>query len=224
MDTNRLLLWSKTMRSYHNKGYPAEVEFLIITRSQEVQDYVQGSYHKEYCRVIRYELVGSDFSQAVALNIGIKNAKYENIIVTSPEVKPLTNVLHQLSLLPRSNYICQVFDEDEQGNTAFSLVNKNFRGETPAMHFLGCFKNEDLEYINGWSLDYIRGGGAYDDDDFGDRFMKAGLKFEVRDEIQAIHQYHPRNGVTQEWLDNMHLFVKQKASSIWYATRGLKET
>jgi len=35
-------------------------------------------------------------------------------------------------------------------------------------------------------------GYAYEDDDFGARWVRAGIPFVVRDDIVGLHQYHPR--------------------------------
>lgn len=188
-ESNRLDLLSNTLDKYKEFGLPEEVEFLIISRTLE-------NKYLHRARIIKYEWTGNFFSTSLPMNIGIREAKYDNIIITCPEVMPKTDVLQQLQALPRGNYICQVFDEDKKGDTSFSLVNTNFRAETPAMYFLACFKKEDLVLINGWDEDFM-GTYAFEDNDFGNRFVRANLKYEVRDEIQAVHQYHPRGYVGQ---------------------------
>ena len=59
------------------------------------------------------------------------------------------------------------------------------------MYFLACFKKSDIEKINGWDEEFMK-GYAYEDDDFGDRWVRAGLPFTVHEDIYARHQYHPR--------------------------------
>ena len=218
MEDNRVELFNNSLIQYQECDL-SNVEFIFVSRNIPVLKFSDVN-----SKLINYTLEGDGFSQAKALNLGIKATSYDNIIVTSPEVMPKTKVIEQLMSLPRGNYICQVFAQNEKGEEYMSLVNSKFRSNTPAMHFLALFKKEDLELINGWSLDYQNGSGAYDDDDFGDRFVKAGLKFEVRDEIQAVHQYHPPNKVDKAWIKNQELFEKQRASKNYYAKRGLRES
>jgi len=226
MEKNRMNLFKNTIKAYVDKEYE-DVEFILVSRTlttEDLKEIYNTLPYNVYIQLVPYIWDSPHFSQALALNIGIRNASYDSMIVTSPECSPRTNVLSQLTPLVGKNIVCQVFDTNQQGEITMSLVNSDFRSHSPAMHFLAMFNKADLELINGWSLDYIKGGGAYDDDDFGDRFNKAGLKFEIHDEIQAIHQYHMRGRVNREWLENQATFAKQQASNNWYAKNGLRET
>lgn len=189
MDTNRLEQFSHTKRAYDEM--PQTKEFLIPTRSfKDVAQYLKANELMKDVVLLPYEHeIG--FNPSLALNMGVRESKYDNIIVTSPEVKPTTNVLEQLSELLDKNVVCQVSDQDEDGNLAI-LVSQTFRGETPAMYFLAMFRKEDLFTINGWDEEFMK-GYAYEDNDFGDRWKRAELPFEVHEEIQAVHQYHPRS-------------------------------
>lgn len=131
------------------------------------------------------------FNCSKALNIGVRNARYPHIIISSPEVMPLTPVLEQLEKLLGSNVVCQVFDEKENGDRSWSLVNRRYRSRTPGYYFLAMFNKKDIEKINGWDEEFMK-GYAYEDADFGNRWVRANLPFMVRDDIQAVHQYHPR--------------------------------
>ena len=109
----------------------------------------------------------------------------------TPEVKPTTDVLGQFKQELGKNLICQVWDENDSGKVMASLVHKGYRDDTPAMYFLALFNKSDIEKINGWDEDFMK-GYAYEDNDFGERWNRAGLPFEVREDIQGVHQYHPR--------------------------------
>jgi hypothetical protein len=187
---NRFDLLANTIERYKEFGIHGDVEFLIPSRTLEEKQVGP-------VRIIPYSWDGEFFSTSLPLNTALRQAKYQNIVVASPEVMPKTDVFKQLRNLPRGNYICQVFDEDVDGDASFSLVNTNFRFDTPAMYFLACFKKEDIELINGWDEDFM-GTYAFEDNDFGNRFVRAGLSFEVRDEIQGVHQYHPRGFPNQD--------------------------
>lgn len=189
MDTNRLEQFAVTKRIYDS--FPQKHEIIIPTRSKEgIEKYLTENDLMKDVRIIPYEHeVG--FNPSMALNIGVREAKYDHIIITSPEVKPTTDVLAQLSEVIDQNIVCQVFDQDENGNLVV-LVSKNYRGENPGMYFLAMFQRKDIEAINGWDEEFMK-GYAYEDNDFGERWVRAGLPFEVREDIQGVHQYHPRS-------------------------------
>lgn len=190
MDTNRLTQFKETKRIYDS--FPQKKEFIIPTRNYDgVAKYLEENDLIKDVRLIPYKHeIG--FNPSMALNIGVRNAKYDHIIVTSPEVKPKTQVLDQLSEVLGENVICQVWDENADHELVQSLVNSIFRKDDPAMYFLAMFNKSDIEKINGWDEDFMK-GYAYEDNDFGARWVRAGLPFVVRDDIQGIHQYHPRS-------------------------------
>lgn len=188
LDDDRLPQFARTKRAYDEM--PEEKEFIIPTRKLvEVDIYMQNNNLMNNVRLIPYT-VEKGFNVSKALNIGIREAQYDKIIITSPEVKPTTKVLEQLAKVPWKNIICQVMDQDVEGNLSV-LVSKTFRGDTPAMYFLAMFQKKDIEKINGWDEEFME-GYAYEDNDFGERWMRARLPFEVREDICGIHQYHPR--------------------------------
>jgi len=189
MDENRLEQFSVTKRLYDTM--PQVKEFVIPTRNElKVGRYLDDHKLSKNVRLIPYT-VEAGFNPAKALNLAVRASKYDQIIITSPEVKPKTDVLAQLEELIGANVVCQVFDEDEQGNLT-SLVNSGYRGQSPAMYFLAMFNKADIEKINGWDEDFMA-GYAYEDDDFGARWVRAAIPFMIREDIQAIHQYHPRS-------------------------------
>lgn len=190
MDTNRLEQFTETKRVYDT--FPQVKEFLIPTRSHdEIKAYLERHDLMKDVRLIPYKH-DLGYNPSKALNLGFKNAQYEHIIVTSPEVMPKTQVLEQLEGVLEQNIVCQVFDQAEDGTANFSLVNDSYRNENPGMYFLAMFQKKDIEAINGWDEDFML-GYAYEDNDFGDRWVRAGLPFNIREDIQAIHQYHPRS-------------------------------
>lgn len=205
LDTNRLEQFKKTKRVYD--AFPQVKEFIIPTRNyRAVRDYLKTFDLMRGVKIIPYKHdVG--FNPSMALNLGVKKAKYNTIIITSPEVKPLTAVLDQLREHPGQNIVCQVFDEDEEGNHEFSLVNNHYRNINPAYYFLAMYNKADIESINGWDEDFMD-GYAYEDDDFGARWNRAGLPFSIREDIQALHQYHPRSetipGGTQTNIEHLN--------------------
>ncbi len=189
MDTNRLEQFHQTKLAYDEMTQAKE--FIIPTRSyKEVKSYLTTHKLMKDVRLTPYEHE-TGFNPSMALNLGVRKAKYDNIIITSPEVKPTSDVLEQLSKCLDQNVVCQVFDQDQKGNLA-TLVSEGYRSENPGMYFLAMFKKKDIEAINGWDEEFMK-GYAYEDNDFGERWKRAGLTFVMRDDITATHQYHPRS-------------------------------
>lgn len=219
MDTNRLVQFSVTKRLYDEM--PQKKEFIIPTRSMDkVVEYLEKNDLMKDVRVIPYEHE-LGFNPSKALNIGVRKAKYKNIIITSPEVKPTTDVLAQLSECLDKNVVCQTFDQDEAGNLSV-LVSSTFRGDTPAMYFLAMFRKEDIEKINGWDEEFMK-GYAYEDNDFGDRWKRAGLPFEIREDIQAVHQFHPRSETIHGGAaTNLLHYHSNTDNGVTYCNNGLK--
>lgn len=220
IDTNRLEQFRKTKEIYD--GFPQKKEFVMPTRSYEkVKRYFEKHNMMKDVRLIPYSFDEPGFNPSKALNIGVRNAKYENIIITSPEVRPQTDVLGQLAELEGRNVICEVSDQDEQGNLTI-LVSESYRGDDPSMYFLAKFNKSDIEKINGWDENFM-GGYAYEDNDFGARWKRAGIPFELRMEIKAIHQYHPRSETVEGGiLINERKFTKNNEDGITYCENGLK--
>lgn len=190
IDTNRFEQFKVTKRAYDT--FPQIKEFIMPTRSYEAaRRYFEDNSMMANVRLIPYEhKLG--FNPSKALNIGVREAQYDNIIITSPEVMPLTQVLEQLEGFVGQNVVCHVDDEDITKKVRTNLVSSNFRGDSPAMYFLAMFNKGDIEKINGWDEDFMK-GYAYEDNDFGERWKRAGLPFTVNDQIRALHQYHPRS-------------------------------
>ncbi len=224
VEENRLPLLRNTIDKYIELGI-TECEFLLISRSMKDLWWIKDIHFGKLLpkiKIINYEWSGETFNPSMALNLGVNNATYNNIIITCPEVKPITNILKQLQELPEGNYVCQVFDQGQDGSIIDSLVNTNYRSPSPMMYFLACFQKKDLESINGWDEEFMN-GYAWEDNDFGERFNRAGLRFEMRDEIQAEHQWHPRGTAGDfGWNRNEQLFIRNNQEGIIKCKKGLQ--
>ncbi|HJY98683.1 MAG TPA: galactosyltransferase-related protein, partial [Patescibacteria group bacterium] len=190
LDENRLNQFKNTKLVYDSM--PQKKEFIIPTRNERgLRKYFSEHKLDKDVRIIPY-VVRIGFNCSKALNLGVRSAKYPQIIVTSPEVLPITQVLAQFEEVLGTNVVGQVWDGDENGNKGKSLVSTHFRNNNPGMYFLAMFNKDDIEKVNGWDEEFMK-GYAYEDKDFGERFRRAGIPFTVRDDIQALHQYHPRS-------------------------------
>jgi hypothetical protein len=189
IDTNRLEQFKRSKEVYDTM--PQTKEFLMPTRSfEEVHEYFVKNRMMRDVKLIPYtHEIG--FNPAKALNIGVREANYDQIIITSPEVKPAADVLDKLQECIGQNVICEVAQEKDPDGDLEVLVTDGYRSETPAMYFLAMFNKKDIEVINGWDEDFMK-GYAFEDNDFGDRWVRAKLPFIVRSDIRATHLWHPR--------------------------------
>lgn len=220
MDTNRLGQFRETKLAYD--AMPQKKEFVIPTRSHdEVKAFLEEHDLLKDVTLIPYEWTDG-FNPSMGFNLGVRNAKYDHIIITSPEVKPYDNVLDELEKLIGTNVICQVFDQGPDGNLV-SLVHNSYRSKDPSMYFLALFNKSDIEQINGWDEEFMR-GYAYEDNDFGERWNRAGLPFIVRDDIQAVHRYHPRGETIPNGTETNRLtFEANRNNGVVYCKNGLNK-
>ena len=220
LDPPRLEQFSVTKKIYDT--YPQKKEFIIPTRNEsEVERYLDEHKLSKDVKLITYS-INEGFNVSKALNIGVRKSKYKNIVITSPEVKPVTPVLEQFSQNLGKNLVCWVDDEYEDGSL-HPLVYIGFRGDSPGMYFLAMFQKKDIEAINGWDEAFLA-GYAYEDDDFGARWVRAGLPFEIRDDIRAIHQFHPRTETIPGGLQtNLNIFNRNNENGVIRPTNGLKK-
>lgn len=220
MDPNRLTQFANTKRAYDKM--PQNKEFLIPTRNgTKIQEYLEEHDLAKNVRILPYKHERG-FNPSMAFNIGVRAAKYDYIIITSPEVMPISNVLEQFKQSLGHNIICSVDDEDENGSRV-PLVGNGYRDETPAMYFLALFNKSDIEQINGWDEDFMR-GYAYEDNDFGARWVRAGLPFVFREDIKAVHQFHPRSETIRGGASiNFTHYNENNDNGVTYCTNGLKK-
>ena len=221
-DVSRVNLLYKTLDKYSTLPLRFNAEFIIVTRSI---DDLQNIWELDI-KLIKYVWNEPTFSPAKALNIGVKQSSYDNIIITCPEVRPISDVLSQFNELGRGNFIAQVYDCLEDGQHSMSLVNSNFRAH-PGMYFLAMYRKEDIEKINGWDNEFMY-GYAYEDDDFGTRFTRNGNTFLIKDEITAEHLWHKRgsnSGDTSKDIDYSYkLYNTNIKNNVIVCKNGLKET
>lgn len=223
LDSNRLDQFKNTKRSYD--AMAQKKEFIIPTRSRAALRKYFKEHHLDHdVRIIPYtHKIG--FNCSKALNIGVRNASYPYIIITSPEVKPLTPVLEQFEKILGTNVICQVWDEDENKNVSRRplISSKLEKSNSPQMYFLAMFNKKDIEKINGWDEEFMK-GYAYEDCDFGARWNRAGIPFVVRDDIQGLHQYHPRQETIPGGGElNLKKFTENNEAGIIKCKNGLKQ-
>jgi len=217
----RLSLFRGALAKYKEFGFDSLEELEIIVPTRTIEDYNFYPEMTHLIKLIPYNWDGAFFCPSLALNLGVREAAFENILICSPEVVPETNVLEQFSKMERGNYLCQVFDLNQRGGRKRSLLKTRFRN--PGFYFLALYKKEDIEAINGWDEDFMQ-GNWFDDEDFGLRFLRAGLEFEFRRDIVGDHLWHPRtNNIPTGKRINKGLMDKNTRLKITRPANGLKK-
>jgi len=185
-EENRLDYLRSTLDKYITTGLEPQYEILIV--SQTIKSFTHRNLR---IRVIHYTLEDSFFNMSVPLNLGLRASKFNNIIVTSPEVIPITSVFKQLYKLERGNYICQVLDQKENKDIVRSLIHTGYRADNPGYCFFASYKKEDLMAIGGWDESF-RNCQGYEDRDFGERLIKSGAEYKVLNDVILLHRWHER--------------------------------
>jgi hypothetical protein len=86
-DEDRLSLFAKTLRRYRELGLDKyDCELVIPTRSLVPSHVLDATPIRH--RLVPYSYQGEYFNPAMALNLGVRNASCETILVQSPEVMP----------------------------------------------------------------------------------------------------------------------------------------
>lgn len=194
---NRLDLFRNTIDSIKKYAHEIKDEYEII-----VLDSAGDSNLRTFCRVTCQELpiryVHYDYpnlperhNPAYAFNLGFRLAKYDSIVLTSPEISHRTPVVKQLMKLVGKNVICRVIDLKPDHTTNITLVSTTYRANSPGLYFIGMYTKNFYKKLGGIDEQFMKGESC-EDVDFGNRFLRANLTFEIHDEIVGLHQWHPR--------------------------------
>ena len=224
--SDRRELLKNTLKKYEEllRDRTEEVEFIIVSRTIFDLRFLDGI--NLTLRLLIYQHDDREgFAPSKAFNLGIQQALADYIAITSPEVIPITNVIEQFFKLPKANYICKCIDQNQNGTLGMTLVDSKFRSSSPEMYFLAFYRKEDILKINGWDEEFMYGFG-WEDNDFGSRFMRAGLKFNVRDDMVALHQYHPRidldiSNSREKFNKNCQIFIKNNSDKLIRCQKGI---
>jgi len=234
VENERINLLLKSLTEYYKLNDLSDVEFIFVTRTIDEEDlHIALSNFKNFeYKIIRYDISesvwwkGEYFNPAMALNLGVKNSRAEFIVVTSPEIMPLSPVISQFKSVLGQNCVAKVYDECGAGKVIKGskwsvLVDSRFRCETPAMYFLTLFNKCDILKINGWDERFL-GGYAWEDSDFGERWKRMGINFIIRDDIVGLHQFHERGRQDSTgWKMNRKLFESNREHGLIKTPYGI---
>jgi hypothetical protein len=131
-----------------------------------------------------------------AWNLGIKLARGERVVLSSPEcMHALRTNLDRMEVWPLDDdegLICDVFDPSLANDpTLWGMIGGG--PNQRALHFLGVYHTEMLIRLGGFEEEFVAGWGCQDSE-FLYRFAaKWGYRYQFSGPaIQAVHQPHPR--------------------------------
>lgn len=206
---DRVELLRNTLESYkkYNDMKKLDYEILVLSNehNQAVSDLiVKSDLNIMYCL---YDWPKSEWiSPCRAFNYGAELAIYDKIVLTNPECRLASHgILEYMSNMSEDCITCNTWDLNPNGERIFNLYSTTYRGSHPGYFFLGCYNKEKYKSIGGFDEIFMK-GVAWDDEDFGTRWMRAGFNFTLRDDFIVEHQYHPRRG---DRLDHQYYHNKE---------------
>jgi GT2 family glycosyltransferase len=142
------------------------------------------------------------------LNVGIKNATGEIILLNSADTMSITNTISQHRQVQRGRdnlaAVSLVWSQAKGiNNDSYDWKNKPFlmtqsgmtrkvytgKSRPRPLHFLMSIRKKWLEQIRGFDEDFY-GAMPYGDNDLQVRLSKVGVVFDWFDQIVAVHQWH----------------------------------
>lgn len=215
---SHLLKWN--LRFIAHQKIPFDYEILIINDGQddETEDICDMAKMLDHLP-IQYIFTGQRNTKelvwrapAKAINVGIKQAKGDFVIISCAEILSLGNTLKDIIEPLQENSklisICEGKD-DRTGEFLYKLQEHNgdynkidydnieHKLTTEFPFFLGLSREVALD-IGGYDEEYCN-VYCWDDKDFVDRLIDNGLKYHIG-ETNIVHLYHPRTriGMTEE--------------------------
>lgn len=224
---NRVDLFSGTITSIRRYAMDIADKFEIIVLDSGSTDSV-----KSFCMALKndmdltyvtynYPNCNKRHGPTYAINLGAKLSKYDSIVLTSPEIRHDTDVIKQLIPLVGRNLTSSVLDLKPDGSPSIRLVSPSFRSKDPGMYFIGMYSKADFWSIGGIDEKFMQ-GEAFEDTDFGVRFLRVGLKHEYHDEIRGAHQYHPRVKRGEKmWGINKRIYETNNMNKVTLVNEGI---
>lgn len=127
-----------------------------------------------------------------ALNIGIRNASHDIVIVQNPEVVHLgdTTIQDLVYAVKGDDKLWIMANVERELMNGANVISCSEEFQRRCAYFLCCLWKKWLVEIRGVDEDYTIGG--YEDDDLADRLIDyCGLKQVFTDKIKGLHLRHP---------------------------------
>lgn len=234
----RTVLLEKTLRQYVALHSGSEVfkdtEFIIVDGSggQNEQFFEMIERMKPFMNIRAFSVSGRR-GVVLAMNIGIRRACGEYIVLQHSECVPMTeNVLDDIykAMTTKTYLSCACYSMTQGATLDFFagtnpiLEPHNAPGDGAAgwynhsvyfprhLHFFICVPLQALLDIGGYDEDYAEKAG-YDDDDIRDRLVEYGLTIVPRDDLFCLHLWHQDGKMWQTIearMSGYHLYQANK--------------
>ena len=200
---NRVSLLKNTVESIKSYAMDITDKFEIIIldcdSSDGIEEYVINLKELFDISYVKYDYKGMRgfMCPAYAINLGFRLAKYDSVVNTWAEIKHVSPVIKQLLNYTGQTILGKVTelstrDPNRKEIRLLMGTKEPNRCKEPGMYFIGMYNKVDFFSVGGIDENFMNGIG-YEDRDFGNRFVRAGLKYSIKDDIEGFHQEHPRN-------------------------------
>lgn len=152
-----------------------------------------------------------------ARNVGLRHAKYDEILVCEPEILFLTDVIDVFSQR-RQRFPGEILHgyTHHQPNKGADLAACRVIDKPPYYYML---QRAWLEEIGGWDEGFP-GPWAWDDIDLFSRLQRMGHDFECCEAAEAVHQWHPSR--IEPAVENEQYFRSKKLPRDLVANQGIE--
>jgi GT2 family glycosyltransferase len=190
---NRPAQLEKTLTSIRAQNYPSLEIVLVDDGKDQMTPRLCKDFGVRYIKLNRARHPkGYVLTPARPLNIGIKAATGDILILQNAECKHADK-----------DTIERLVSKLEPDNVVFARVIAIHSDEKEKMvycgdpermvpyFFCGAIHKSHVTDLGGFDEEFSHSG--FDDDDFGDRLKRSGLKF-VFSDVKVFHQWHPSGG------------------------------
>lgn len=205
----RNILLSNTLASILSKNVlPDEIIVVDDENSSQVRNICKCFDVKYIPRTDRPNVVFSNPS--IPINIGLKVATSDIVILQNAECKHDSNVVEQFKSVQKNTAVfAKVVSAKKDGSFDRYYTAPN-DSERPYF-FCGAMHREHFMDLGGMDENFV--GPGFDDDDFAIRMKKAGIRFIFADDILVTHQWHDRPELNS--TPSYELFRNKHGMAIW---------
>jgi len=208
---NRAPQLANTLASFrHFYSSRKDWEVVIVEDAKNVKDAkFHAAFNKVIASYVSYMLITvpeaekDTYNPAPLFNQAADAARGDYFVLTSPECIHTTDILAGLDQeFSRSSslyVVCackhirprRIFYAPESFEYKLLRWYQHSKRRNVGYHFCSAISRDNYQGIGGFDEEYAH-GVAYDDDDFREKVMDAGIPFVYRDDLVVLHQEHPK--------------------------------